>query len=1064
MFYAALSLLGVFSYLSISVEGQPDVALPQLVVRTNWLGTSPEVIQVFLTSPIEEEAAQVKDLEELTSQSTRGRSQVVLKFDRETDMDYARMDLNERLSQLRRELPPGASQPSITLSVASTFGSQDFMSISVSGPYNINRLYEIVDDTIANDIRSVSGVAEVLMYGETEKEVRVELDRDAMDLYGLVPDQVMRKINQLDVNYESTRADFDNQEYSFVIQSGIWDLDEVREMVIQKKGDRLVRVRDLGKVFRAYSDPLNLSRISGNPTIRMDIEKEIGANLIETAKAVKATVSNAEASFPHGIRYNWVRDEGQLMSDQLTTVYYRSLWCLILIAILLLFFLRSFSAAVVITLNIAFSVLVTLNFMYYFDVTVNMVTLSGLAIGFGMLVDNAIVVLENIFRLRELGCDRFHSAWRGAREVSWPLLASTLTTVAAFLCMLFLEDRLAATFLPLAISVIFSLSASLMVSFTFTPLLSMFIKGSALHIPGKSAHENLIQVWLGKMLVAVSEGYRRLVLFSLTHKFLIISFTLLIFGMFAWIFHTEIDRGGFSFGRSRDDMVGVYIRLPQGAELETANDVIRQFEKPLLNVEGYKDVTISVRSNFAHLQVSFDDEILASAFPTALKSKLVGIAQGFAGIGITVYGINSDDNYYSGFTGFESYNSTITLMGYNYKKLMDFSRDIVKQVRRNRRVKDTDIQTSQSGFRGARDETETVLLINREKLKNYPLSMQYLMGFIQRNLKLESMTRIKYKGEEVALEVKFNDSKEFDLKDLEALVIKIEGGQDVRLLDLMSLETRKVSGGIDRKDQQYAVRVRWDYKGSSKKARNFRQSVFSSLDLPPGFSAELDHTEDLSEEEDANLLYVIVLAILVVFMIIAALYESFVDPFVILLTIPLAFTGVSWIYWYTDHSFDSTAYIGLVILAGIVVNNSILIVSHFNDMISRMDETGLSVHETIAKAAQDRFRPVLLTAITTIVGLLPLLDDFVGWFLDIPGLSHLIQWIGLQGQNSDQINAGLETTLDMFSSLSRTTVGGMLSATLSTLIIIPVVYVIFFRFKQWSYKRVEELAALKSGR
>ncbi|PIE91445.1 MAG: hypothetical protein CR997_00910 [Acidobacteria bacterium] len=1063
MFYLAIVILGVFSYLSISIEGQPDVELPKLVVRTVWGSTSPEVVQIFLTSPIEEEAAQVKGLEELTSRSTRGYSEVILKFERDTNMDFARMDLNERLSVLRRELPPGSSQPQIVLTTANPISTDNFMSLSLSGPYDLNELYKIVDETIGNNIRSVQGVAEVVIYGESEREIRVELDRKAMDLYGLVPDQVMRKVYELNVTYESTRADMDNREYSFVIQSGIWDIQEVRDLVIQKVGNRLIRVRDLGKVFLAYSDKLSLSRINGNPTIRMDIEKEIGVNLIETASAVKEAVANAKSSFPAGLRYDWVRDEGKMMQDQLLSVYYRSLFCVAIIAILLLIFLRSLSATIVVTLNIAFSVLITINFMYYFGVTVNVMTLAGLAIGFGMLVDNAIVVLENIFRHREQGSDRMTSALKGAQEVVWPLFAATLTTVAAFLCMLGLKERLAETYWSLAIPVIFSLSASLIVSFTFTPLLSLLIRGASLHIQGKTVREPAYQRLLGSFLKTISEGYRRLVLFSLTHKILITGITLILFTLFYFIYDREIDQGSFSFFASRNDTIGVVVRLPQGSELETADEVIRQFEVPLMDVVGYKDVNIVVQSNFAHLTVSFEDDMLNSSYPTALKSKLVGVAQGFAGIGLTVYGINSDDNYYSGFTGYETYNSSITIMGYNYKKLMDYANAILRKVKRKKRVKDTDVQTTQSRFGRSKNETETVLLIDREKLKNYPLSMQYLLSFIQRNLKLESMTRAKYRGEEVALEVKFKDARDFDVKDLEALVIKIEGGQDIRLADLMTLETRKVSGGIDRKDQQYAVRVRWDYKGSSKKARRFNESVFNSLVLPAGFKAEMDYAENLSDEETANLEWVIWLSVFVVLMILIALYESFIDPFVIFLTIPLAGIGVAWIYWYTDEPLDITARIGAIILAGIVVNNSILMVSHINSELKRMQETGKTFHKAVAKAAQDRFRPVLLTAITTIFGLLPLLDDFVQWFLNLPGIRLAAQWLGWEARGAEELNMSLETTLDMFASLSRTTVGGMLSATLSTLIVVPVVYVIFFRLKQWWFKRVREISSLSSS-
>ena len=268
---------------------------------------------------------------------------------------------------------------------------------------------------------------------------------------------------------------------------------------------------------------MSFSRLNGNPVLSISIQKEVGSNVIQTSEAVKSKVNKVLPFMPKGFRVDWVNDEGELMEEQLSSVYQRGFWCVVLIVLLLLVFLQSASAAMVITLNILFSVLITINFMFYFDVTFNIVTLSGLAVGFGMLVDNAIVVLENIFRHRELGKTKAEAAVIGAREVIWPIFAATLTTVAAFLCMFFLEDRLSATYLPLSLAVIFSLSASLVVSFTFTPLLSLLIRGSNLE---KKKKPGIIRRVIGGAVTKMTDTYGNIVSWTLHHKLLWLLFPL----------------------------------------------------------------------------------------------------------------------------------------------------------------------------------------------------------------------------------------------------------------------------------------------------------------------------------------------------------------------------------------------------------------------------------------------------------------------------------------------------------------------------------------------------------
>lgn len=567
----------------------------------------------------------------------------------------------------------------------------------------------------------------------------------------------------------------------------------------------------------------------------------------------------------------------------------------------------------------------------------------------------------------------------------------------------------------------------------------------------------------GNLLNAFTDAYRQAVMWSLHHKLLVVVVAC-TFGVMAWyVYKNEIDDGGFSFWGSRNDQLVVFVRMPEGAELETTDEVIRQFENPLLENRAssqpfFRDVETTVTQNIGRLTVSFTKEQRETALPLVLKSQLIGIAQRLAGIGVGVLGITNDDNYFAGSTGFESYNSSIRLLGYNYKDLMDFGEDILQRVKRDRRVKTTKIETTASRW-GSQDQTETVMLIDRDRLKNEDVDMQYLLQFIARNLQVESLTRTKFKGEEMLLEVKFDDADDVDIKALEALVISTEAGKRIRLADLIHLETRTVSGGIDRKDQQYSVTVRWDYRASARKARNYNEAVYESLELPPGFSKEMEYEQDLTGDEKRNMWTVFLFAGLVVLMIMAALYESLIDPLVIILTIPLSLVGVVWIYWFTGQSLDSTGRVGLIILAGIVVNNSILLVSHINDEVRLAQQNNSSIYAAIANASRDRLRPILLTAITTIVGLLPLLSEFVNWMMRLDVVQMAFNLLGISVELGNLENQGLQATLATFASLSRSTVGGMLSATLSTLLVIPVIYAAFFRAKQWLHHRIEEMFA-----
>jgi HAE1 family hydrophobic/amphiphilic exporter-1 len=497
---------------------------------------------------------------------------------------------------------------------------------------------------------------------------------------------------------------------------------------------------------------------------------------------------------------------------------------------------------------------------------------------------------------------------------------------------------------------------------------------------------------------------------------------LLFFGSYKW-FKEEVTLGYF-FPWFSEQVLRVSIQTPPGTPIERTDAVVRQFEEKVLEAEYEKKMEARVFQEYGYLLITFPPHIEYSHRPYVLKEELIQLATNFAGISVYVMGFDPQ-TYSSSYGTFAYYDSRIKFYGYNLKKLREITSAVEKTLKANPRIKEVITVSSRYGWR--LDTFAYVLKIDKEALIKYDINLPYLYYHLASLIRgrISSRQMIKIGGKEMDLSIKFPEADEMDLKSLQDSIIKTQGGEYLRLAEISTLEERPVAGSIDRENQQFQQTIMWEFRGPGKAAKRYKEAVFSKLDLPPGFSATLEETWAWTEEEKGQMKFAIIFSLIIIYMILASLYESLIHPFFILLAVPLALIGVFVAFVIADFPFDSSAYIGVILLGGIVVNNSILLVDHMN--LKRRQ--GLPLLEAVLKGARERVRPIFLTTCTTVLGMLPMV---------------LIQ--------------AEEGKRQIWSSLALSAVGGLITSTIFILIAIPIFYFYGDRIRTWMYGKAKEIS------
>lgn len=1006
MFFLAVLVLGIFSFLNTPLELAPKEEYPQIDIQTSWPGVSPEIIQTQITAPLEELSSEVKGVRKIRSESQLGMSRITLELDPKMNLEFVNLALREAIAGIKSTLPYGV-RPEVQPYVPEDFRVRPFLTYTISGNYAPQKLRELVKDKIEFGIGSIKGIAKVEVSGGADPEIRVVLDKKKLKDLEIEPYQVNSAVYQSLQTFPVGRIKRGTQEYIFRIADSVRGMNDLREVVVAYSGSVPVKLGDVAQIVPSYGEILTISRINGQPTVMLTVLKEKGGNSLQIAKEVKKKLELIRKELPRDLIFRTVDDESEEILKNLRQLYLLAGIISLVVFGLIFVILRRLTPSLLILSSIVFSVVITFNLIYVFKISMNILTLGALALGFGIFVDDSIVVFENILRLREGGLPPLQAAIQGSREVFVPVLASTLTIVSVFFCFPYFQGRLRIYYLPLAVAMSAALTASLLVSFSLIAALSPVLLKLKKTEPKQKLRSLFEKAWS----------------FLLRHPLeVIILIGLIFFGTYRW-FKKEVTIGEFFRWYSRDRLV-ISIGMPPGTELGETDAVVAKFEGRVLKADYEKEMNSHISADEAYIEITFPEKIEYSYRPYALKEELIQLATQFAGISVGIYGFDPQ-GYYSSFGTGTMYDSYIKFFGYNLKKLKEITGELEQRLKQNPRIKETRIISSRYGWWRV-DSFEHILKIDRAALRKYEIDPPYLYYYLRTLLRgrFGIPLRLFYAGKETDIAIKFPEADTLDLQQLQDTLLRTGRGEYFRLGDVSSLEERPIAGSIDRENQQFQQTLMWEFRGPTKAAENYKKAVYAGLQLPPGFSATLEEQWRMTEEEKTQIKYAILFSLVIIYMILAALYESFLHPLFIMLAVPLELIGVFVAFVIARYPFDSSAYIGIILLGGIVVKNAILLVDHIN--LKR--KQGLLLLPAVLQGTRERVRPIFMTASTTIFGILPMLLIKVE-----PGRRQI------------------------WSTLALCTAGGLVSSTIFVLIVVPIFYFYGDRIRFWIARKLGEL-------
>jgi HAE1 family hydrophobic/amphiphilic exporter-1 len=1011
MLFAILLVVGVVSLRSLPVDLLPQVEFTQLTVRISYPNVGPREIEKILTDPIENAVSGLPNLERVTSESEEGRSQVRLEFARGTNVDEAANDLRAALDRLRDELPVEAEPPEI---LKLDLDRIEVVSMAATSTRPLAELTLLLENDLARRFEQVPGVGAIQLRGGIYREIRVELDRDRLKAAGLTALDVERALEAENAalpggNVKSGTADLyvrPRAEYTSV--------DQIRRTVVAAADGFPVRVRDVAQVVDGYEDVQYLAEVNGVPSVSIGIQKQSGANTVAVAEAIRGEVEriNAERDDLHLTIYS---DQSEFIRQSIASVRSSALWGSLLAVVVLYLFLRSGTSTAIIALAIPISVISTFGLLYFAGLTLNQMTFGGLALGVGLIVDNAIVVLESIVRKQEEeGVAPRQAAQIGTREVTGAIVASTLTTCVIFLPVVFTRTTSGALFQALALVVVFALACSLLVALTVVPTLAAkFLRRERLGGGGEAKGGGLfrrLEGWYVERLRAAMRHRGRV--FAATGAALAAAALL-------WpLIPVELAP------QSDADEIDVEIEMAQGTNMAVVRAYVDELEarvREVLPPDVVEIVSTEVRGGNAEVELKLVPQHRRSMSSTAVADLLREAVEGkVPGAEIRVDaqpGLWILRRIFSSGGGEEELE--IELRGWDLERADEVAADLRRRIEAIPGI---------TGVRVSRREgrPEENLELDRERIAELGLSVEDVGRVVQANVGGVEAGRFREGGEEYPITVRLKPGDRLNAQDLRNVALRparmdgaaLDGaggaasgvglGDMVPLSAVVRRERGRGPTAIEHVDGQRVTYVTADLEGDLPLGEAVAriQRELEGEALPEGFSLLFGGEYVEQQEAQRDFTVAIVTALLLVYMLMAAQFERFVDPLIVMVSVPMTLVGVVPTLLLTGTTLNIQSVMGLVMLIGIVVNNAIVLVDAFN-LLRR--ERHMGIAEAVIEGGRLRLRPILLTSSTTVLGLAPLA-------------------------------LGIGVGAEIQASLARVVIGGLVASTLVTLLLIPVLY------------------------
>ncbi|MBN1799218.1 MAG: efflux RND transporter permease subunit [Spirochaetales bacterium] len=1024
--FGLLVLFGLYTAFNLAIDLFPEISFPGLALITSYSGAGPEEIEKTITRPLESTLSNVSNIKQITSTSSEGTSLIFLEFTYGTNMAEAANDVRDRLEFIKDSLPEEATTPQILKFDMSMI---PILRLKVSGNRSPEDLREIAENYIQPRLEQIDGVALASVRGGKEKIIRVEIPQNRLEAYDLNFTQIKNML--MGNNLQISAGTISEGTTNFLVRSAgeFVNVEEIKNTVVAYKTSAAsagfsaqnptggmigIRLRDIADVFEGFKEQDSLVFINGEPGVFINVQKQSGTNSVQVADRVFKNLPAINRSLPLGINVGVVRDTTQIIRDSLQQVSSSALLGVLFAIAILFIFLRSLKSTIVISTAIPISLIITLMLMYFFNLTLNLMTLTGLALGLGMLVDNSIVILENIYRYREKGAKLHASAILGAQEMITAITASTLTTICVFLPLALFRNQLEVygeMFSGLAFTVVISLSTSLIVAILLVPVLtSKYVQlNTRREIVLPPALEKIDNI-MGRFYTRLENLYKRILKWVLSHKKITI---ISIVGVFIASFFLIPLVGLQLIPVQEQDSVELSVELPTGTSLEITHSVILQFEEVVKQeVSSYQDIVSEVgepsvfgflgqsQTNKGSITITLPPYAERKEGSELVKQKLRGHFGDFPGAEITFSQRRGG--------GFTSSPFIITFKSDD----RELSKNTAQKVLAILKEKVPEITEPILNLEEGLPEIE--VKIDRDKAYSLGLSMAAIGQELRANI--DGITAGKYRtgGSEYDILLILDEQSRNQLPDLEKIFIMSNFGQKIALASFAEFGRSTGPININRENQTRYLRITGGIApGASINTVIPRIQQLITEEIPPNENLLIEYGGDFEDMQQyfPALMLVFLIAVLLVFGIMAAQFESFLDPFIIVFTIPLTLIGVIAVHFFTGEAFSLFTIVGLIMLGGIVVNNGIVLVDYTNLLRKR----GRPLIEACIEAGGNRLRPVLMTTLTTVLGLAPIA------FLKGEGAS-LVQPI------------------------AKTVVGGLTMSTFLTLFLIPVLYAIFNKF------------------
>lgn len=982
----ALVAVGAVSYFGLPIDQYPDTDIPVAAVSITQPGASAEQIESKITKKVEEAVGQISGVKHITSTITEGSSQSTIEFDSGKSIDVAAQDVKDKIDGIRATLPGDIDEPIIQ---KFDFSAEAIISLVVTGPLSNRDLSQVVEDNITKRLNTVTGVGSITTYGGQEREIHILLDKEKMTSLNLTTSEITASLQSDNVDMSSGKVSNGEKEVSIRTDGTIKEVNDFLDVLVANRNGTEIRIRDVAQVKDGLEDRSSLSYFKGEETIGIKIIKQSGENTTQVASDLKSEISKIQTSLPKDVKIDIVEDNSLTIQDSVDEVKKTMIEGCLLAVMIVFLFLRNWESTAISAVALPTSIITTFAAMKIMDFSLNTMSLMGLSLAVGLLIDDAIVVIENIVRHLNMGKSPLQAAKDGTSEIGLAVMATTFAVVAVFLPISLVDGMIGSYFKQFGITVAASVLVSLFVSFTLVPMLSSrYLKRETNEPYKKPGFLGRFLFWFNHLIDKLAEVYTDILNVALRHRLKTVVIAMALF--FASL--TLISSIGTSFMETTDDgKITITAELDGGIVLESAAKTTKKMESILSKYSEVQYLYSTVTAEEIKIIAKLPDKQDRAESLSETGNKMREDLQQIPGINVA---ISAGSGVMSG------KDVQLHFKGNDFDKLLEYSQRAVKVMKQIPGAVDVSIDYKTG-------KAEAKLEVDRDRAADLGVSPVVVANTLGTLFNGSVVTHYETKKDRYSVKVLLQDDQRMDFGSLKGIYVP---GTNNRLVPLDQVTEQVFTTGstiINRYDKEREIQVTANLVGVSTGTFNtmFNEKLNSETNMPTGVSQTAAGSQEMLTESISNLVIAFLMGILFIFLILAAQFESFVDPLAILFSLPLAIIGALVALYLSGSTLSMMAFIGIIMLMGLVTKNAILLI----DFTKHRREEGEERTTAILQAGSTRLRPIIMTTLAMIFGMLP---------------------------TALSTGAGSESRIPM----AYTIIGGLISSTLLTLIVVPVVY------------------------